>query len=80
MQLLRKVWRQSIHMVDLGEDEERKRRSSSERRTKSRTCVRTNSCERRGCGHNSATKVLTRPEDFDVIATLNLNGDYLVMH
>ena len=22
-------------------------------------------------------QVLTRPEDFDVIATLNLNGDYL---
>ncbi len=30
----------------------------------------------RDCGHH-AQQVLTRPEDFDVIATLNLNGDYL---
>ena len=29
------------------------------------------------CGHIHIQQVLTRPRDFDVVATPNLNGDYL---
>ncbi len=60
--------------------------ASTRRCLRSRTRLPTSRCSRRAvvllsclaqCADGAAAQVLTRPEDFDIIATLNLNGDYL---
>jgi isocitrate dehydrogenase len=57
-------------------NQKRKRRSSCQRRNESRSAAG-KVIIKDSIADITLQQVLTRPEDFDVIATLNLNGDYL---
>ena len=68
--------KQDLHLGPVGKDQEGKGRRSRKRRAKSREC-RGKVIVKDAIADIALQQVLTRPEEFQVIATCNLNGDYL---
>ena len=71
------VRRQGLHLGAVGADQGREGRGGRERRAEGGARRPGKLLVKDAIADITLQQVLTRPEEFDVIATLNLNGDYL---
>ena len=71
------IRRQALHLGTVGAHQSRQGRGGGERRAEAARSRRGKILVKDAIADITLQQVLTRPDEFDVIATMNLNGDYL---